>query len=184
MHDSPQHRAARNLAQRLAECGVDYAIVGAFAVAAHGHERFTADVDVLITAEGLAKFKREWLGRGYLEPVAGGRGIRDTAENVPIDFVIAGQFPGDGRQKPIAFPDPALEIAALAEGMRVIGLPRLLELKLASGMTAPHRLGDLADVIALIRANGLAREFGLILDPWVRAKFDELWQAAQGQDPE
>jgi hypothetical protein len=30
-----------------------------------------------------------------------------------------------------------------------------MELKLAAGMTAPHRLRDLADVLELIRVNGL-----------------------------
>jgi hypothetical protein len=44
----------------------------------------------------------------------------------------------------------------------LLPLPTRLELNLASDMTAPHRLKDLADV---------------------REKFLELWQAAQTQDP-
>jgi hypothetical protein len=59
----------------------------------------------------------------------------------------------------------------------VLSLPRLIELKLASGMTAPHRL--LADVQRLIAARKLPREFAENLDPYVRAKFDELWLSAQ-----
>ena len=46
-------------------------------------------------------------------------------------------------------------------------------------MTAPDRPRDLDDVIQLIRANTLPREFGGSLDPWVRGKFDELWGYAQ-----
>jgi hypothetical protein len=61
----------------------------------------------------------------------------------------------------------------------VLALPRLVELKLASGMTAPHRLQDLADVQRLIGVQQLPREFGEKLDPYVRAKFDELWISAQ-----
>jgi hypothetical protein len=52
-------------------------------------------------------------------------------------------------------------------------------LKLASGISAPHRLRDLADVLELIRILSLPRETAESLDPSVRAKFDELWQAAQ-----
>jgi hypothetical protein len=46
-------------------------------------------------------------------------------------------------------------------------------------MTAPDRPRDLDDVIQLVRANELPREFGVALDPWVREKFDELWVYAQ-----
>lgn len=57
----------------------------------------------------------------------------------------------------------------------------LAELKRASGLSAPHRLRDLADVLELIRALALPRDFASCLDPSVAAKFDELWQAAQGE---
>jgi hypothetical protein len=61
----------------------------------------------------------------------------------------------------------------------VLSLPRLVELKLASGMTAPHRLQDLADVLRLIESAQLPRELADELDPYVRSKYDELWRAAQ-----
>jgi hypothetical protein len=59
-------------------------------------------------------------------------------------------------------------------------LDKLIELKLASGMSAPHRLKDLADVLELIRVLSLPRDRALSLDASVRAKYDELWPAAQG----
>jgi hypothetical protein len=70
-------------------------------------------------------------------------------------------------------------VGADAGRVRVVNLPRFVELKLASGMTAPHRLQDLADVLRLIGAAKLPRELGESLDPYVRAKYDELWQTAQ-----
>jgi hypothetical protein len=42
---------------------------------------------------------------------------------------------------------------------------KLIELKLASGMTAPDRLKDLADVQELIKIRGLSRDFAEKLDP-------------------
>ena len=53
---------------------------------------------------------------------------------------------------------------------------------LASGLSAPHRLQDLADVLRLIHAAALPRDLASQLDPSVRAKFDELWLAAQHAD--
>lgn len=44
-------------------------------------------------------------------------------------------------------------------------------------MVAPHRLKDLADVQELIRAARLPRTMATQLDPWVKDKFLELWDA-------
>ena len=52
-----------------------------------------------------------------------------------------------------------------------------LDFKLASGMTAPHRLKDLADVQELIRIQQLPRAFADRLHAFVRDKYLELWQA-------
>jgi hypothetical protein len=90
-------------------------------------------------------------------------------------------YPGDWRPKPIAFPDPATT-AIRGDRFALLPLARFLELKLASGMTAPHRLHDLADVLDLIRTTGLAAATVDDLHPWVREKFRELWEAAQGDD--
>jgi len=97
---------------------------------------------------------------------------------VTIGFLIAGEFPGDGRPKPISFPDPA-SVPQADTPYRLLDLRTLIELKLASGLSAPDRLLDLADVLALIRANGLAEAFASSLDPSVREKYLELWRAAQ-----
>jgi len=170
--------AAAAIAERLTAAGIDYAIAGAIALGEHGFKRLTVDVDVLLRREGLERFKAEWLGRGYVEVRPGGKAVRDTINNVKIDFLLTGDFPGDGKPKPVAFPDPR-EAAIAGEKYRVVSLPRLVEMKLASGMTAPHRLQDLADVLRLIRAAALPREFAAQIDPYVRGKFEELWLASR-----
>ena len=70
------------------------------------------------------------------------------------------------------------------DNMSFVSLPCLIELKLASGMSAPDRLQDLADVISLIRVNSLARDFAENLDISVRDKYAELWGIAQQPEGE
>ncbi len=63
--------------------------------------------------------------------------------------------------------------------MKFPTLEKLVELKLASGMTAPDRLKDLADVQELIKIRGLSRDFAGKLDPYVREKYLELLEAVE-----
>lgn len=175
------HGAAAAIGRVLTEMGIDYAIAGAIALGEHGFERLTTDVDVLIRREDLARFKERWLGRGYVDVRPGGKAVRDTANNVRIDFLLTGDFPGDGLPKPVAFPAP--EVAAVPGAKyRVVSLTSLIEMKLASGMTAPHRLHDLADVLRLIRDAALPRDLASSLAPYVQAKYLELWTLAQHPD--
>jgi hypothetical protein len=55
-------------------------------------------------------------------------------------------------------------------------------LKLASGMTNAGRIKDLGDVQELIKSLRLPRGFAERLNPYVRAKFVELWDGI-GPDP-
>lgn len=179
MGDAAPQLAMRKIAAILHEAGIPYAVAGALALNQHGYERVTVDLDLLLTRDGLHALKQRILGRGYVERFPGSKGLRDTENNVPIDVLIAGDFPGDGKPKPVAFPDPE-EGSDDIGGVRFLKLGKLIELKLASGLSAPHRLKDLADVLELIRAAKLPRELGAELDASVRAKYDELWLAALG----
>jgi hypothetical protein len=173
-------KAARRIARRLRELEIPYAIAGALSVSAHGHLRLTQDVDVLVTRDGLTRFKERCLGRGWVEQFPGSKGVRDTQNNVRVDFLLTGDYPGDGEPKPVQFPDPA-EVALDVSGESILALPTLLELKLASGMTAADRPRDLDDVIQLIRANQLPQDYSGGLAEYVRGKYEELWKLAQIQ---
>lgn len=182
MEKSPIHDAMRRLAKTLAEMEIPFAIAGAMAANAHGHKRTTADVDILIRRDDLQRFKTQHIGRGWVDKFEGSKNFRDAVNNVSIDALIAGEFPGDGLPKPVAFPMPESVAVYLGEGIPYISLPTLLELKTACGMTAAHRPRDLDDVIQLIRANQLALDYADQLNPYVQDKFRELWQAAQVEE--
>lgn len=177
--------AVRKLVDILEREQIPYAIIGALALNEYGHRRVTIDVDLVMREPDLQTFKRRWLGRGYAERVVGTGKLVDTEYGVPIGVLSTGRFPGDDRPKPIAFPDPSTT-AIRGEPFAMLPIERWIELKLASGMVAAHRLKDLADVQELIRSAGLTRELAERLHPWVQAKFLELWdavEAGEGGDP-
>jgi hypothetical protein len=178
MGSADVQKALEALVRLLDTRHIPYAIVGAMALNEFGYRRTTVDIDVLLTQAGLDAFKAQALGRGYVEKFPGSRDMRDTVNGVDIDVAITGAFPGDRKPKPVVFPDPA---TTALRGTRValLPLPTLIELKLASGMTAPHRLRDLADVQELIRIQRLPRAFARELNEFVRDKYLGLWQAVQ-----
>ena len=179
MQRSPVHDTMRRLAAAFRDLDIGFAIAGAMAANAHGHQRTTADVDVLVRREDLKRFKDFWIGRGWVDLFDGSKGFKDTLNGVKVDVLIVGDYPGDGKPKPVSFPNPESAREVRGESLPYLNLKSLLELKIASGMTAAHRLQDLADAIQLIRINALPQDFSGQLNPYVREKFTELWQAAQ-----
>lgn len=170
---SAVHTTLRNLTQALNELGVDYAIAGSMAMFLHGFRRFTEDVDVLVTSDGLARIHSALEGRGYVRPFQASKTLRDTRTGVKIDFLISGQFPGDGKPGPIAFPVPR-DASVDRLGIRVLSLPKWVELKLISGRL-PARRRDWADIQDVIKTLALTREFADQLDPTLRDTFGQLW---------
>jgi hypothetical protein len=168
----------------LERAEIDYAVIGAIALNQYGYKRFTEDIDVLVTKEGLGVFQQRFVGLGYRPNFEGAKKQYRTSDtNVRLEFITAGEYPGDGKPKPVVFPTPAEHSVAIA-GIRTITLKKLIELKLASGISAPDRLKDLADVQELIRLKGLGPELAQELDPSVRAKYLELQHAiAQARNP-
>jgi hypothetical protein len=175
MGDDPVHATLRKIAARLDKIGVPYAVAGAMALNAHGFQRATLDVDMLVTPEGLKKIHEELEGLGYVPPFAGSKHLKDTETTVRVEFLVSGQYPGDGKPKPLPFPDPQA-VAVEIDGVKYVGLVPLIELKLASGMTNTGRLKDLGDVQEVIKVLKLPRDFGSQLNPYVRRKYEELWQ--------
>jgi len=173
----------QRLAQRLDAEGIPYALIGGMALAAHGYVRMTLDVDILLSSEGLAHFREKLVGRGYVASFpASEKSFRDDETNVKIEIITAGEFPGDGLPKPVSFPEPEGH-SVEEDDVMVINLDKLIELKLASGLSATHRMRDLADVQDLIVALNLQLELKDQLDKSVRSEYRRIWESAN-KDPQ
>ena len=185
-HEGDIYETLRRLVDELDENGLDYALIGGLALVAHGYRRFTEDVDILMTPESLRIFRDRMMGRGYLPAFSGAtKTFRHTRTGVKIEVVTTGReaYPGNSKPKPIAFPAPA-EARLQREGVWLITLDKLIELKLASGLSAPHRLKDLADVQELIARLKLPLDLADQIDASVRDEYRRLWEIVQHIPPE
>lgn len=180
MQSGPVHKTLREISRRLSEAHIDYVIIGGMALALHGFVRPTEDVDLILTPEGLTRFHTDLVGRGYVPVFPGARKhFRDIETGVKVEIILTGEYPGDGKPKPIAFPEPK-DVAVDLDGYQTIRLETLIELKLASGLTAEHRkLRDLADVQQLIEILSLPSSLSQNLDASVRDEYLRLWSLAQ-----
>lgn len=179
MKEGKVYLTLKNLARVLEEESIPYAIVGGMALNLLGYTRETLDVDILLTREGLEYFREHFVGRGYIPAFSGAaKSFRDAETQIKVEVLTTGEYPGDGKPKPVAFPDPSA-VSVERDGYRVISLEKLIELKLASGMSAPHRLRDLADVQDLIPVLDLPLELGERLDESVRGEYQRLWETVQ-----
>ncbi len=167
--------ALNRVTTRLNRLGIPYAVVGGMALFKHGFRRFTEDVDILVTADGLRVIHEKLDGLGYLPLFEKSKNLRDTENGVKIEFLVTGGFPGDGKPKAISYPDPR-EVAVELGGIRYLNVPTLVELKLASGLTGGvARMKDFTDVVGMIQSQNLPLDLADALNPYVRWKYVELW---------
>jgi hypothetical protein len=132
-----------------------------------------------LTKDGLRKFKENLVGRGYVPLFPGAnKHFKDTAHGVIVEITTSGEYPGDGKPKEVVFPDPGA-VSEYIDGLKVVHLETLIELKLASGLTAPHRIRDLADVQQLIETLDLPEGMATNLKHSVRDEYLRLWRITQ-----
>jgi hypothetical protein len=162
--------------KQLDKARIPYAIVGGMAVNAHGHQRTTDDLDVLLTADGLAEFRKRFVPKYYDTHPRLPRRFTDRKNEVTIDFLVTGLYPGSGRPGPIAYPDPAA-VGQTIEELQVLDLATLIQLKLAA-----RRHQDFADVVSLIRVQQLDETFAERLHPSVRSDYIECLEEKRRED--
>ena len=99
--NDPVHKTMRRVVKRLDKAGIAYAVVGGMAVNAHGRKRTTADLDLLLTAEGLTEFRRRFVPKDYAEISGRPRRFYRPHEwgddRLPRDRVVSGQAASRGR---------------------------------------------------------------------------------------
>ena len=183
MESGKLHVTLADVTRRLEEAAIPYAVLGAIALGRHGYHRMTLGINLLLPPEGLAQFKERLVGHGYVPAFPGAaKSFRSADTGVRVEVITAGQYPGDSLPKPVVFPNPA-EVSVEIAGVRVVTLEKLIEFKLASGISAPHRLRDLADVQDTIRTLHLPADLADGLDPSVRPAYHDLWRRAHPPDP-
>lgn len=170
------HKSMRRLVKRLEKAGISYAVMGGMAVNAHGQRRTTKDVDVLVTAEGLEEFRRRYVSKNYQQQPNRSRRFMDRVNNVEIDFLVTGHYPGRGGPAPFPFPDPDTASEEI-ENYRVVTLSQLIQLKLAA-----RRHYDFGDVVALIGVHDLDESFAERLHPGVHQDYIECLEEKRRED--
>jgi hypothetical protein len=173
----PVHQTLWRVVRRLTRANIPYAVAGGLAVHAHGCRGTTDNVDLLLMTEGLAEFYRRFVPKKYAGVPGHKRRFVDKYSRVQLKILVTGHHPGYVSPGPITFPDPA-DVGVPMDGVRVIDLVTLVELKLAA-----RRSRDLADAVALIRTHHLDETFATKLVPMVRDAFfgclDEIRRQAQ-----
>jgi hypothetical protein len=144
------------------------------AMIAHGYVRFTDDVDILVTREDLNRLHENVDGLGWVRPFSKSKNLRDAGTGVKVEFLLTGDYPGDGKPKPVSFPLPG-SVATEIQGIKYLNVATLINLKLASFLTGGvDRAKDQGDVVELMKARGLSYELADQIDPYVRSKYVEL----------
>jgi Nucleotidyl transferase of unknown function (DUF2204) len=155
---------ARHVSRVLQENHIAGAVIGGVSVTLHGHVRATSDVDVFVP-EPLATFAEHLRSAGYGFDPTRREFIR---QQVPVHLI------------PPSVAIPAPRDFKVIDDVRTVSLADLINLKLHSGASSVLRSQDLADVIALIRANKLDGRFVSRINKPLRPAFRKLFAAVRG----
>ena len=156
---------ARTVSRLLVDRGIDGAVIGGVAVTLHGHVRATSDVDVYVP-DPLAAFADHLAAAGCAFDAA----RREfTLGGVPIHLVPPAQ----------AKPTPTRRVDI--DDVRTVSLADLINLKLFSGIGNLTRTRDLADVVDLVRVNGLDGRFVPRIAKPLRDEFRRIAKAVRAE---
>jgi hypothetical protein len=154
----------------LGDAGIQYAVAGGFAVLAHGYERFTNDVDLLIRAADLQRAMEVLRAAGFHgERTPLGARLADGETGVRVDL-LGTAFDAD---------EKALRQAQRTKRLPVIPLPHLVLMKLEAG-----RSQDEADVVELTKAGAPVAKIRRYLRakwPALLPRFNRLVERARGE---
>jgi hypothetical protein len=168
---TPLSRTMRKAVRVLAEANIPSLVVGGYAVQENGYARFTSDVGLVVPNVAAA---RELLStKGFRENPGSSMTLTDRISKVEVDLLPGGGAVGPA---PLLLPMPT----HVSTEPTIADLHTLIQIKLSSYLGSPmSRLRDLADVIELIKANHLPRDFEL--NEAVQSQFIERWDDLQAE---
>ncbi len=166
----------------LSGSGIAYSVCGGVAVCLHGYQRNTTDLDLVIRAADSDTVRQLLTNAGFTWHTE--QAEFRTADGIAVQFLIAGQKAGKGSEVTIAEPIGDLNVEQI-EGLSVVRLSRLIEMKIACGMSNLRRTHkDFADVVELISIRNLDGSFARFLHSSLRTTFRELVRNATVSDDE
>lgn len=142
------------------------------AVCLHGYQRNTTDIDIIIKADDRGSVSNALVAAGF-------RWDKERVEfrsesGIAVQCLISGE--PAGKEAEVKIPEPIGDAnVEIREGLCVVRLSRLIEMKLASGQGNLRRTHkDFADVVELIAARNLDGSFASLLHESLRKTFREL----------
>ena len=157
-------RVLRELAERFREREVRYGLTGGYAVAIHGHQRTTVDLDFLVDRDDLEKVDQILRDMGY-EIVHRSENVSQFTSSKEelgeIDFIHA------FRKASMKMLERAGAEKLFPEGPPIVVLKveDVIGLKIQAIANAPHRRSqDLADIQNLVEVHRESIDWELIQD--------------------
>lgn len=164
----------------LGQAGIAHTICDGVAVCLHGYQRNTTDIDLIVKAEDSDSIKELLGGLGYKWNDQ--EKEFSSPEGIVLQFLMAGTKAG--KDSEVTVPEPSGDSnIELREGVSVVRLSRLIEMKIACGTGSLRRTHkDFADVVELIARRQLDSTFAKYLHRSVRKTFKQLSRQAQAEE--
>jgi hypothetical protein len=138
-----------------------------FAVQERGYPRFTVDVNIIVPDVEFASEKLSL--NGFKQNPGSKMTVTDRETKVEVDLLPGGKKVDPG---PLTLPMPT----EVSDKPQILSLEKLISAKLSTYMgRGIERSQDQADVVKLVQANHLTRDFGI--DPEVRDEYHRIWDA-------
>lgn len=148
------------LREQLSPLGVEFALCGDFAMCEHGCFIAHPQVEILVRKEDLPLYRSTLTGLRYRPTTENRTTFADTASEIRLRLHVA----------EVATPIEA----TVLDGIPVLALPRLIEMKLSAAMTNPRHMKDLVDIQELVQVLSLDVAMADRLEASVRTLFLDL----------
>ena len=144
---------------------IPHYVCGGFAVQERGYPRFTVDVDLIVPDVAFAIEKLSL--NGFRQNPGSKMTVTDRETRVEVDLLPGGKKVDSG---PLTLPLPN----HISDKPQILTLDKLISAKLSTYIgRGIERSQELADVVKLVQANHLPRDFAV--DPKVRDEYQQIW---------